>query len=78
MASKLHNSVLKINQSTFIRNIIDIGQNLTKLLHKIRGIVFFPDTMYVVIYLSFSCVCIFQLATSCGHSEMMRLMLQLL
>ena len=36
VASNLHNIVLKINEATFPLIIIDISQNLTKLLQKLQ------------------------------------------
>jgi len=36
VASNLHNTVLKINKATFLLTIIDIGQNLTKLMQKLQ------------------------------------------
>jgi len=37
LVGSLHNIVLKISEATFLPNIIDIGQNLTKLLQKLQG-----------------------------------------
>ena len=36
VASNLHNTVLKINKATFLLTIIDISQNLMKLLQKLQ------------------------------------------
>jgi len=37
--------VLKISGATFLPNIINIGQNFTKLLQKLQGGRFYPDTV---------------------------------
>ena len=44
-ASSPCNTVLRIYQATFFQNIINIGQNLTKLLEKYRRSSFYWDTV---------------------------------
>ena len=39
MASNLQNIVLKINEAVFLLIIIDIGQNLTKLLQELQVVI---------------------------------------
>jgi len=39
VASNLHNIVLKINEAAFLLVIIDIGQNLTKLLQELQVVI---------------------------------------
>jgi len=45
MAANLHNSVLHFYLATIVQNIINIGQNLTKLLQKLVSTVYL-DTVY--------------------------------